>query len=132
MSRTRSWRRFQRNRAIHHKSMILRDYWKLNYPDYWTPERYGVLSKGKVHCSCWMCRRKSYDDPRMMDKRHTLSQDQTQLAYETDPEEVTGHEALYSPEQTDEETAESAPRCTAEHLGRGSSDDPDCGEPEGV
>ena len=132
MSRTRSWRRFQRNRAIHHKSMILRDYWKLNYPDYWTPVRYGVLSKGKVHCSCWMCRRKSYDDPRMMDKRHTLLQDQSQLAYETDPEEVTGHEALYSPEQTDEETAEGAPCCTAEHLRRGSSGDPDCGEPEGV
>ena len=76
MSRTRSWRRFQRNRAIHHKSMILRDYWKLNYPDYWTPERYGVLSKGKVHCSCWMCRTKSYDDPRIMDKRRTISQRQ--------------------------------------------------------
>lgn len=132
MSRTRSWRRFQRNRAIHHKSMILRDYWKLNYPDYWTPERYGVLSKGKVHCSCWMCRRKSYDDPCMMDKRHALSQDQSQIAYETDPEEVTGHEALYSPEQTDEETAESAPRHTAEHLGHGSPCDPDCGEPEGI
>ena len=98
MSRTRSWRRFQRNRVIHHKSMILRDYWKLNDADYWTPERYGVLSKGKVHCSCWMCRHKSYDDPRIMDKRRTISQNQSQVAYETDPEEVTRHAPLRSPE----------------------------------
>lgn len=54
MNRSRAYRRFQRKRAIHHKSMILRDYWKLNDADYWTPGRYGYLSKGKVHCSCWM------------------------------------------------------------------------------
>lgn len=37
MNRSRAYRRFQRKRAIHHKSMILRDYWKLNDADYWTP-----------------------------------------------------------------------------------------------
>lgn len=45
MNRSRAYRRFQRKRAIHHKSMILRDYWKLNDADYWTPVRYGYLSK---------------------------------------------------------------------------------------
>ena len=132
MNRSRAYRRFQRNRAIHHKSMILRDYWKLNDADYWTPERYGVLAKGKVHCSCWMCRRKSYDDPRIMDKRNTISQNQSQMAYETDPEEVIGREPLCSPEQTDEETAEGSPRCAAEHMGRGSPRDQDRGEAESV
>ena len=132
MNRSRAYRRFQRNRTIHHKSMILRDYWKLNDADYWTPERYGVLSKGKVHCSCWMCRRKSYDDPRIMDKRNIISQNQSQMAYETDPEEVSGYEPLCSPEQADQETAEGIPRRPAEYLGRGSSCDPDRGEPESV
>ena len=132
MNRSRAYRRFQRKRAIYHKSMILRDYWKLNDADYWTPGRYGYLSKGKVHCSCWMCRRKSYDDPRIMDKRRTISQNQSLTAYETETEEVTGHGPLCSPEQTDEEAAESAPQRKAEHLGHGSPCDPDRGGQEGV
>ena len=132
MHRNRAYRRFQRRRAIHHRFMILRDYWKLNDADDWTPERYGHLSKGKAHCSCWMCRRKSYDDPRIMDKRRAISQNQSQMDYETEAEEVTGREPLCSPEQTDEETAESAPQRPAEQLGRGSPCDQDRREPEGV
>lgn len=28
-----------------------------------------MLSKGKIHCSCPMCRHKSYDEKSMSDKR---------------------------------------------------------------
>ena len=76
MYRTREYRRFQRRRAIHHKQMILRDYWKLHGESFWTPVRIGMLAKGKVHCSCWMCRSKSYDDPGISDKRKAVSADQ--------------------------------------------------------
>ena len=57
---------------------------------------------------------------------------QSQLADKPNPEEVTGHEPLCSPDQTDEETAEGIPQRPAELLGRGSSRDPDRGKPEGV
>ncbi len=106
LNRSRSFRRFQRKRAIHHKSMILRDYWQIHSEGFWTPVRVGELSKGKVHCSCWMCRRKSYDDPRMMDKRNCLSLQQKQTEFEPEASEVMELESFYSPEQTDEETAE--------------------------
>jgi hypothetical protein len=69
MNRNRAYHRFQRRRAIHHKRMILRDYWRYNDLSFWNPTRIGALDKGKVHCSCWMCRRKSYDDPSISDKR---------------------------------------------------------------
>lgn len=29
--------------------------------DAWTRDQTGRLAKGKIHCSCWMCRCKSYD-----------------------------------------------------------------------
>ena len=84
MNRSRAYRRFQRKRAIHHKSMILRDYWKLNDADYWTPERYGYLSKGKVHCSCWMCRVKSYDYLSQMDMRRIQGMADEELEWRQD------------------------------------------------
>ncbi len=76
MLRNRFYRRQQRRRAIHHKAMILRDYWRIHGDLFWNPVRIGKLSKGKVHCSCWMCRVKSYDNPRIMDKRGKISLDQ--------------------------------------------------------
>ena len=106
MNRSRSFRRFQRKRAINHKSMILHDYWQIRSEGFWTPVRVGELSKGKVHCSCWMCRRKSYDDPRMMDKKNRLSLQQKQSDFESEASEMMELESVYSLEQTDEETAE--------------------------
>ena len=132
MNRSRADRRFARNRAMAHRSMILRDCWKLNDADFWTPVRYGMLSKGKVHCSCRLCRRTFHDAPRIMDKRHLLAQNQRLRAYASEPEEVTGDEPPCSPEQTDKEAAKSAPQRPAEHLGDDSSCDPDRGEPTGV
>jgi len=61
--------------------MILRDYWCCNDPDFWHPARIGALDKGKVHCSCWICRKKSYDNPSISDKRKHVSADQSILIY---------------------------------------------------
>ena len=38
--------------------------------------------KGKIHCSCWMCRRKSYDDPQIRDKRAAMDAIQQLLEIE--------------------------------------------------
>ena len=38
--------------------------------------------KGKIHCSCWMCRRKSYDDPKIRDKRAAIDTAQQLLEIE--------------------------------------------------
>ena len=84
MYRSRSYRRQQRRRAIHHKAMILRDYWHIYDKDFWSPCRIGALSKGKVHCSCWMCRSKSYDDPCIMDKRRGISMDQDRQEFDSE------------------------------------------------
>lgn len=100
MYRTRAFRRFQRRRAIHHKSLILRDYWQIHDAGFWNPTRIGALSKGKVHCSCWMCRRKSYDEPSLSDRRKAVSADQALLTCEEESED----EPFYTAEQADQET----------------------------
>ncbi len=33
----------------------------------------GYLSKGKIHCSCWLCRKKSYDEKSHSDKMKDCS-----------------------------------------------------------
>jgi hypothetical protein len=37
-----------------------------------SPKWLGMLHKGKIHCSCAMCRSKSYDELSMRDKKLTL------------------------------------------------------------
>ncbi len=69
MNRDRSYYRKQRKRAIHRKVGILRRIGGEDYLRAWTRGGSGHLAKGKIHCSCWMCRRKSYDDPQIRDKR---------------------------------------------------------------
>ena len=70
MARGRDWRRFQRNRTIHRKVDILRGIGGDENVKAWTGGGYiGVLSKNKIHCSCWMCRVKSYDYLSQMDTR---------------------------------------------------------------
>ncbi len=68
MYRTREYRRSQRERVINRKEHIIHD-----QNDYWNIRYRGMLSKGKIHCSCWMCRRKSYDTTKMQDMRILLS-----------------------------------------------------------
>ena len=64
MNRSRDYYRKQRARVIRRKQKIIHG---LN--DYWHVEHAGMLSKGKIHCSCPMCRHKSYDEKSMSDKR---------------------------------------------------------------
>lgn len=69
MKRGRGYYRSQRKRTIQRKKDLLygiggHDYWWA-----WTRGANGRLAKGKIHCSCPMCRSKSYDDPTIRDKR---------------------------------------------------------------
>ncbi len=79
MRRSRAFYRKNRLRAISRKSRIIRNTWWLGDCEtiqFWNPVRIGMLSKGKVHCSCWMCRRKSYDELSHADKKKKTAQEQ--------------------------------------------------------
>lgn len=72
MNRDRSYYRKQRKRAIHRKEGILRRIGGEAYVHAWANGATGRFAKGKIHCSCWMCRRKSYDDLQLRDKRMAM------------------------------------------------------------
>ena len=59
-NRSKAYTRHQRERAIQKKMWITRNVfnWDDNEEKY-TPVR-GKFNKGKVHCSCWMCRYEQY------------------------------------------------------------------------
>ena len=82
MNRDRSYYRKQRKRAIHRKETILRRLGGEAYVCAWAHGAPGRFSKGKIHCSCWMCRRKSYDTPHIRDRRAAISAEQQLLAIE--------------------------------------------------
>jgi len=69
MSRSRAYTRHQRQRCIQRKKNLIRD------GKFWIYKYEGMLSKGKIHCSCWMCRTKSYDYPKIQDVRHRMAMD---------------------------------------------------------
>lgn len=50
-NRDRAYYRRMRAKAVTRKHRISKGYWYVKAP--------GVLSKGKIHCSCWMCTGKS-------------------------------------------------------------------------
>ena len=52
MERTRAYRRSQRNRVIARKKRIAEDITRGRVGWYNIEGKY---SKGKIHCSCWMC-----------------------------------------------------------------------------
>lgn len=60
--------RYERFRHINRKKRIIKE-----QNNYWSYKHEGELSKGKIHCSCWMCRRKSYDSPKISDLRKSLA-----------------------------------------------------------
>lgn len=57
MNRTRDFYRFQRKQHILRKKRIIKDVYICD--NYYSDD--GKYSKNKIHCSCWMCRNKSYD-----------------------------------------------------------------------
>jgi len=56
-NRSKAYTRYQRERVIQRKWVILKDF--LQREGEAMPVR-GTLSKGKVHCSCKMCRYEQY------------------------------------------------------------------------
>lgn len=73
MSRSRAWTRYQRRRAIRRKAGFLCRRYGRDAVKRWTGGAPGRLSKGKIHCSCWLCSQKSRDTPRMDDRRKEAS-----------------------------------------------------------
>lgn len=69
MKRDRGYYRSQRKRTICRKRNLLYGSGGHDYLRAWTHGVSGRLAKGKIHCSCPMCRTKSYDDPAIRDKR---------------------------------------------------------------
>ena len=71
MKRDRGYYRSQRKRTIQRKERILHFWGSSEEVTAWERGAKGRLSKGKIHCSCPLCRRKSYDYPTIRDKRAT-------------------------------------------------------------
>ena len=69
MNRNRSYYRKQRNRAIRRKERILLKLGGEEYLKGWARGAVGRFAKGKIHCSCPMCRLKSYEYPQIRDLR---------------------------------------------------------------
>ena len=91
MARGREWRRFQRRRAIGKKKGILHRIGGDENVKAWTAggTKIGRLSKSKIHCSCWMCRTKSYDYLSHMDLRKLqgMAQEKREWDEGADPED---------------------------------------------
>lgn len=63
MQRNRGYFREQRKRAIARKISIQKKrIGTKEVNEIYDERRRGQLSKGKIHCSCPMCRKKSYDE----------------------------------------------------------------------
>ena len=76
MKKSRVYRRSQRARVIGRKVKMLRQYGGEQYVSAWSRGNTGRFSKGKIHCSCWMCRHKSYDTISHVDKQKLISAQQ--------------------------------------------------------
>lgn len=82
-NRTAQYRRRMRQIKIDRKKQIIKD-----QNNYWHYTFEGALDKGKIHCSCWMCRRKSYDYARQDDERKAYS-----MLYDLEEEGFSGTKA---------------------------------------
>ena len=76
MQRTRDYYRYHRRRIIRRKKQIISD-----QNNYWSYKHEGELSKGKIFCSCPLCRRKSYDFPKFCDRKKKASMIDEALYY---------------------------------------------------
>ena len=72
--KNRAYRRSQRNRVIKRKVCILKKIGGEKYVSAWSRGgEAGRFAKGKIHCSCGMCRMKSYDTLSHADRKKLLS-----------------------------------------------------------
>jgi len=76
MKKTRAYRRLQSIRIINRKIKLLKRFGGESYIYVWSRGDAGRFAKGKIHCSCWMCRTKSYDTISCTDKRKSISAQQ--------------------------------------------------------
>lgn len=68
VNRSRAYNRYQRYTHIERKKKIIKE-----QGGYWHFLHDGELSKGKIHCSCPYCRRKSQDSLKISDRRRIES-----------------------------------------------------------
>ena len=69
MNRNMAYYRAQRIRIINKKRNILAKIGGSELVHAWSRGELGRLSKSKIHCSCWMCRTKSYEYKSHSDKK---------------------------------------------------------------
>jgi len=69
LNRDRAYYREQRQRTILKKKGICKRLGGNDLVFAWIRDNPGRLSKGKIHCSCYMCRTKSYDEKSHSDKK---------------------------------------------------------------
>lgn len=81
--RGRAMTRYMRRTHINRKKKIIHD-----KQDYWAYHYEGMLSKGKIHCSCRMCSAKFSDLPKMQDLRRKTTMDGDYSDYMLDRKEV--------------------------------------------
>ena len=76
VAKSRAYRRSQRDRVINRKVSMLKKYGGDSYLFGWTRGNSGRLAKAKIHCSCWMCRNKSYDHLSHADEKKLIAAQQ--------------------------------------------------------
>ena len=83
MNHDKNYYRIQRIKHIKRKKRMMRE-WSLNGNclQLTTPD--GTLNKGKIHCSCWMCRKKSYDKKTAKDTARIEAMDESEQYYYSD------------------------------------------------
>ena len=106
MERDRAYYRYQRKQHIKRKMGILRRLGGEEYLTAWTRDECGRLAKGKIHCSCWMCRAKSYDEPAHSDWKAQVGADQQVREYLLF-EEAKDNEHIYPAGEAEQEGTES-------------------------
>lgn len=83
MKRSRGYFREQRRKAIQRKFLIEKK--RLGSPianEIYDERKKGQLDKGKIHCSCPMCRTKTYDELSHRDKVKLLKANQQLIQYQ--------------------------------------------------
>ncbi len=71
MSRTRAYTRKMRAKAIKRKKRIVSNWrWWGDYPFY---PHDGMYSKGKIHCSCPLCKSKAYYGKHLFTRQEVLA-----------------------------------------------------------
>lgn len=95
-NRSRDYYRKQRAKHIARKQRKIKEWSFDNDSPYWVCPN-GALSKGKIHCSCPLCRSKSYEYKTARDLARFKAMDESErYYYEGYPDEVDDEDALNS------------------------------------